>query len=84
MGCKTSFDCKQLAWSIKNVDGKKWDAVARSLCEKGIREKFLQNPHLMHTLIEKTSNKTIVECANDRLWGNGKALSEESCLNRDV
>ena len=84
MGCKTSFDCKQLAWSINNVDGKKWDAVARSLCEKGIREKFLQNPHLMHVLIEKTSNKTIVECANDRLWGNGKALSEESCLNRDV
>ena len=84
MGCKTSFDCKQLAWSIKDVDGKKWDAVARSLCEKGIREKFLQNPHLMQTLIEKTSNKTIVECANDRLWGNGKALSEESCLNRDV
>ena len=84
MGCKTSFDCKQLAWSIRNVDGKQWDAVARSLCEKGIREKFLQNPHLMHVLIERTSNKTIVECANDRLWGNGKALSEESCLNRDV
>ena len=84
MGCKTSFDCKQMAWSIKDVDGKKWDAVARPLCEKGIREKFLQNPHLMKTLIEKTSNKTIVECANDRLWGNGKPLSDESCLNKDV
>ena len=68
---------------IKDVDAKRWDAVARSLCEKGIREKFTQNPHLMHVLLEKTSNKTIVECANDRLWGNGKALSEESCLNRD-
>ena len=84
MGCKTSFDCKQLAWCIKDVDSNKWDAVARSLCEKGIREKFLLNPHLMQVLIEKTANKTIVECANDRLWGNGKALSEESCLNRDV
>ena len=65
------------------MDAKRWDAVARSLCEKGIWEKFTQNPHLMHVLLEKTSNKTIVECANDRLWGNGKALSEESCLNRD-
>ena len=84
MGCKTSFDCKQLAWSIQNVDNKKWDSVARSLCGKGIREKFVQNPHLMHVLLEKTANKTIVECANDRLWGNGKVLSEESCLNRDM
>ena len=44
MGCKTSFDCKQLAWSIKNVDNKRWDAVARSLCGKGIWEKFVQKP----------------------------------------
>ena len=84
MGCKTSFDCKQLAWTIKDVNIERWDAVARSLCEIGIREKFVQNPQLMHLLIEKTANKTIVECANDRLWGNGKALAEESCLNRDV
>ena len=84
MGCKTSFDCKQLAWSIKNVDAKQWDAVARGVCERGIREKFAQNAHLMQVLLEKTSNKTIVECANDRLWGNGKALADESCLNRDV
>ena len=38
----------------------------------------------MHVLQEKTSNKTIVECANDRLWGTGKALADESCLNRDL
>ena len=84
MGCKTLFNCKQLAWSIKNIDTKRWETVARSLCGKGIREKFVQNPHLMKVLIEKTENKTIVECANDRLWGNGNALSEESCLNRDT
>ena len=84
MGCKTSFDCKQLAWTIKDVDTQRWDTVARSLCENGIREKFVQNLQLMHVLVEKTANKTIVECANDRLWGNGKVLAEESCLNRDV
>ena len=83
MGCKTSFDCKQISWSIKNVDSKCWDAVAMSLCEPGIREKFVQNPHLMHTLVRRTENKTIVECAKDRLWGTGSTLSEDSCLNRD-
>ena len=54
-----------------------------SLCEPGIREKFVQNPHLMDTLVRRTENKIIVECAKDRLWGTGSALSEESCLNRD-
>ena len=83
MGCKTSFDCKQISWSIKNVDSKHWDAVAMSLCEPGIREKFVQNPHLMDTLDRRTENKMIVECAKDHLWGTGSALSEESCLNRD-
>ena len=83
MGCKTSFDCKQISWSIKNVDSKHWDAVAMSLCEPGIREKFVQNPHLMDPLIRRTENKMIVECTKDRLWGTGTALSEESCLNRD-
>ena len=71
MGCKTSFDCKQLSWSIQNVDTKKWDAVAMNMCEPGIREKFIQNPHLMDALVRRTENKTIIECTNDRLWGTG-------------
>ena len=54
-----------------------------SLCEPGIREKFVQNPHLMDILIRRTENKMIVECTKDRLWGTRTALSEESCLNRD-
>ena len=83
MGCKTSFDCKQISWSIKNVDSKHWDAVAMSLCEPGIREKFVQNPILMDTLIRRTENKMIMECTKDRLSGTRTALSEESCLNRD-
>ena len=51
MGCKTLFDCKQLSWSIQNVDTQKWDAVAMNVCEPGIREKFVQNPHLMDALL---------------------------------
>ena len=37
----------------------------------------------MDTLVRRTENKMIVECAKDRLWGTGSALSEESCLNKD-
>ena len=33
-------------------------------------------------LTEKTSNKTLVECANDRLWANGVPLYSDSCLDR--
>ena len=83
MGCKTSFDCKQLSWSIQNVNTQKWEAVAMNMCEPGIREKFIQNPHLMDALIRRTQNKTIIECANDRLWGTGTALAEEGCLDRN-
>ena len=83
MGCKTSFDCKLLSWNIQNVDTQKWDAIAMNLCEPGIRAKFVQNPYLLDTLTRRTQNKTIVECAGDRLWGTGTALSEEGCLNRD-
>ena len=83
MGCKTSFDCKQMSWNIQNLDSQKWDAAAMTMCEPGIREKFVQNPHLMDTLIRRTENKTIIECANDRLWGTGTALGEEGCLEKN-
>ena len=54
-----------------------------NMCEPGIREKFIQNPHLMDALVRRTQNKTIIECANDRLWGTGTALAEEGCLDRN-
>ena len=33
-------------------------------------------------LTGKTSNKTLVECANDHLWANGVPLYSDSCLDR--
>ena len=46
-------------------------------------QKFEQNQHLMDTLIEKTGSKKIVECANDRLWGNRVNLNHDDCLNSE-
>ena len=83
MGCKTSADCKDFSRKIRGVDSAKWDSVAADVCRVGIREKFVQNPILLEILVRRTSNKRIVECAKDRLWGTGTALAQENCLNSD-
>ena len=39
-------------------------------------QKFTQNPILMN-LLKATGSKILVECAYDRLWGNGLSLYED-------
>ena len=65
MNAGSSLECKTLARNIRNYDRQKWEKVAKDVCRPGIHAKFLQNPPLLQTLLEKTKNKTIVECAND-------------------
>ena len=65
LGCTTSLECKILARQIRNYDDTKWDEVAGSVCYPGLQAKFQQNQHAMDTLIRKTGNKRIVECATD-------------------
>ena len=36
----------------------------------------------MSTLLNKTGNKKIVECTNDRLWGMGIPLNKAECLDQ--
>ena len=82
MGAMTSLDCKNAARSVRNFDRPAWEAVAESLCKEGLKAKFSQNPHLSDILINKTGNKTLVECTNDRLWANGIPLYSDTCLNQ--
>ena len=82
MGATSSLDCKNAARTIKNFDRDRWEKTAETLCKAGIRAKFSQNQYLLEVLTEKTSNKTLVECANDRLWANGVPLYSDSCLDR--
>ena len=82
MGAMNSLDCKNAARSVRNFDRPAWEAVAESLCKKGLKAKFDQNPHLSDVLLNKTGNKTLVECANDRLWANGIPLYSDTCLNQ--
>ena len=82
MGSTNSLDCKNAARSIKNFDRDRWEKTAETVCKVGIKAKFSQNQYLQTVLVEKTKNKTLVECANDRLWANGIPLYSDSCLDR--
>ena len=82
MGATNSLDCKNAARTIKNFDRDHWEKTAETLCKAGIKAKFSQNQYLLEVLTEITSNKTLVECANDHLWANGVPLYNDSCLDR--
>ena len=82
MSATTSLNCKNFARNIRNFNRKSWEAAAKEVCRPGIQAKFSQNSELLHLLVEKTSNKTIVECVNDRLWGTGIPLACEGCLDK--
>ena len=77
----TPIECKRLARDIVNYDEDNWEMVAKDMCFDGLMEKFTQNPTLVDTLL-KTSNKILVECSFDRIWGNGIPLSDRSCMDK--
>ena len=82
MGATNSLDCKNAAQSVRNFDRSIWETSAGPLCKGGLKAKFNQNPYLLDILINKTGNKKLVECANDRLWANGIPLYSDTCLNQ--
>ena len=82
MGATNSLDCKNAARSVCNFNRSTWETSAGLLCKEGLKAKFNQNPYLLDTLINKTGNKKLVECANDRLWANGIPLHSDTCLNQ--
>ena len=57
MSCSTSLECKRALRLIRNVDVDRWELVAGNICQPGIRAKFLQNPPVMDTLLQKTDQK---------------------------
>ena len=79
-----SLDCKNFARGIINFNRKKWETVAKDICRPGIQAKFMQNPDLLQILVEKTSEKRIMESANDQLWGTGVPLARDGCLNKEM
>ena len=82
LGCTTSLECKILSKQNHNYEDSKWVEVAGTVCYPGLQAKFQHNPHAIDTLIRKTGNKRIVDCAqSDRLWATGIPLTDPNCLD---
>ena len=73
---------KETSRDINNFDSKAWNNVAEELCYEGVRQKFLQNQHLLDELL-RTGNKTLVESSYDDVWGTGIPLSNRNCLVKE-
>ena len=80
LNTSTARECKNLSSQITNLNVDAWETVAKECCKPGIQCKFEQNPRLMECLLE-TNDMTIVECVKDELWGTGKTLVSEDCLD---
>ena len=65
---------------IANFNKDEWNKSAENLCYEGIRQKFVQNPHLHNYLLD-TGTKTLVEASYNNVWGTGKPLGSEDSLN---
>ena len=79
MKCTTALECKQMASNVLKFSPSEWNSKAKELCKPGIKCKFQQNPTLATALLE-TGDKMLVESCYDKVWGTGKPLFEENCL----
>ena len=82
LNCEDAMDSKDISRDIKNFDRKSWNEVAEEICYEGVKQKFLQNQHLLEALV-KTGEKTLIESSYDDVWGTGVPLSNKSCLVKE-
>ena len=66
---------------IDSFDPKLWDKTKYAIVKRGIRAKFMQNPELLQQLLD-TGNALLAECSkNDRQWGIGIDITDESRMD---
>lgn len=66
---------------IDSFDPKLWDKTKYAIVKRGIRAKFMQNPELLQQLLD-TGNALLAECSkNDRQWGIGIDIADESRMD---
>ena len=81
LNSEDALECKNIARDIRDFNRANWNSSAEEQCSEGIKQKFLQNPHLMQ-LLTATGEKTIVESSYDDIWGTGLPLSDPNCLTK--
>ena len=82
LNCEDAMHSKETARDINNFDRKSWNEVAEEFCYEGVRQKIMQNQHLLDELLQ-TGNKTLVESSYDDVWGTGIPLSNRNCLVKE-
>ena len=70
---------KDLVFWIKGFDPDRWRDDGFELCYAGIKEKFTQNPLLIH-MMKVMAPKTLAEASYDKLWGTGIPLRDNDAL----
>ena len=80
MHCTTALGCKNLARDISNYNHECWKNEVHARCEEGIKAKFMQDIGVRSYLLN-TGDKKLVECCNNKFWGNGVRLHQENCLD---
>ena len=77
MNSTSALESKRISKEISNYNHDTWKSKAKLRCEEGIKAKFMQNTGIRSYLLN-TGNKRLVECCNDKLWGNGVHLQDEN------
>ncbi|MDO4798483.1 MAG: NADAR family protein [Coriobacteriales bacterium] len=68
---------KELGRLVSPYDGPLWRDVREQLAYVGVREKFLQNPHIAEALIATGSAVLAEASPYDRVWGVGIGVDDE-------
>ena len=64
------IDAKRLSYNISDFNWLQWINKDLEICNRGIREKFIQNTPLLE-MLKTTAPKSIAEASYDKLLGTG-------------
>ena len=76
---QTPIEAKRLSYNITNFNIQHWMKDGYVLCEKGVKEKFMQNKPLLE-MLKNTGSLIIVEASKDKTWGTGIPLHDTEAL----
>ena len=76
---QTPIEAKRLSYNIADFNVQRWMKEGYELCEKGIREKFIQNTPLLE-MLKNTGSLILAEASKDKTWGTGIPLHDTDVL----
>ena len=77
---QTPIEAKRLSYNIADFNIPQWMKEGYALCEKGVREKFIQNTPLLE-MLRNTGSLILTEASKDKTWGTGIPLCDIDALH---